>query len=145
MKGEIAWYVERCLTCRMVKVEHQRQHGQLQPLEIPMWKWEQITMDFITKLSRTAKGFEAIWVIVDRLTKGDHFLAIRASSSAEKLADLYICDIVSHHGVSVSIVSVHNVQLTSHFWQKFHEELGTRFHFSTTYHPHTDGQSEQTI
>lgn len=122
----------------MVKAEHQRPHGKLQPLEIPMWKWEQITMDFITKLPRTAKGFDAILVIVDRLTKGAHFLAIRESSSAEKLADVYFCEIVARHGVPVSIISDRDVRFTFRFWQKFHEELGTRLHFSTTYHPQTD-------
>ena len=139
MKRDIAWYVERCLTCRMVKAEHQRPHGKLQPLEIPMWKWERITMDFVTKLPKTAKGFDAIWVIVDRLTKSAHFLAIRESSSVEKLADLYVREIVSRHGVPVSIVSDRDVRFTSCFWQKFHEELGTRLHFSIMFHPQTDG------
>ena len=86
MKREITWYVERCLTCRMAKAEHQRSHGKLQPLEVPMWKWEQITMDFVTNLSMTVKGFDAIWFIGDRLTKIAHFLAIRESSFAENLA-----------------------------------------------------------
>ena len=72
-------------------------------------------MDFITKLPRTAKGFDAIWVVVDRLTKSAHFLAIRESSSAEKLADMYVREIVARHGVPVSIVSDHDVQFTSHF------------------------------
>ena len=86
-------------------------------------------MDFITKLLRTEKGFDAIWVIVDRLTKSAHFLAIRESSSAEKLADIYVSEIVSHHGVPVSIISDQDVRFTSRFWQKFHEELGTRHLF----------------
>lgn len=105
MKRDIAWFVERCLTCMMVKAEHERPHGKLQPLEIPMWKWERIAMDFITKLPKTAKGFAAIRVIVDRLTKSAHFLAIRESSSADKLVDLYVHKIVYRHGVPVSIVS----------------------------------------
>ena len=99
-------------------------------------------MDFITKLPRMAKGFNAIWVIVDQLTKSAHFLAIWESSSAEKLANMYVCEIVSRHG---DPVSDRDVRFTSHFWQKFHEELGTRLHFSTAFHPQTDGQSEQTI
>ena len=82
MKLDIAGFFERCLTCRMVKAEHQRPHGKLHPLEVPIWKWEQITMDFITKLPRTAESFDAILVIVDRLTKSAHFLAIWESSSA---------------------------------------------------------------
>ena len=63
MKREIAWYVDRCLTCRMAMVEHQGLHGKLQPLVVPMWKWEKISMDFITNFPKTAKGFVAIWVV----------------------------------------------------------------------------------
>lgn len=80
-----------------------------------MWKWEKITMDFITKLPRMAKGSDTIYVIMDRLTKNTHFLAIRESSSAEMLADLYIYEIVARHGVLVSIVSDYDVQFTCHF------------------------------
>ena len=104
------------MTCRMVKVEHQRLHGKLQPLEVLMWKWEQISMDFITNLPKRAKGIDAIWVIMDRLTKSAHFLAIRESSSAEKLADVYVREIVARHGVSISIVSDRDVRFTSRFW-----------------------------
>lgn len=94
MKKEIAWYMQRFLTCRMVKDEHHRMHGKLRPLEVPMWKWEQVTIDFITKLSRTSKGFNAIWVIMDLLTKSAHFLALKESSLAKKLADVYVFKIV---------------------------------------------------
>lgn len=94
-------------------------------------------MDFITKLSTTAKGFDAIWVIVDRLTKSARFLAIQESSSAKKLADMCVREKVSRHGVPVSIVSDRDVRFTSRFWQKFHEELGTRLHLSTAFHPET--------
>ena len=81
-----------------------------------MWKCEQIMMDFITKLPRMTKGFDAIWVMVDRLTKSAHFLAIRESSSAEKLADVYVREIVTRHGVPIPIVSDWDVRFTSHFW-----------------------------
>ena len=102
-------------------------------------------MNFITNLPRTAKGSDAIRVIVDRLNKSAHFLPIRESSSAEKLVDVYIREIVTRHGVLVSIVSKHDVVFSSRFWQKFHEELGMRLHFSSTYHSQTGGQSERTI
>ena len=69
MKRDVAWYVERCLTYRKVKAEHKRPHNMTQPLDIPMWKWEDITMDFFMKLPRTAQGVDLIWVISDRLTK----------------------------------------------------------------------------
>ena len=95
-------------------------------------------MDFITKLPCTDKGNDVIWVIVDRLTKSAHFLAIRESSSTEKLADLYVCEIVAWHGIPLSIVYDRGVRFTYRFWQKLHEELGTRLHLYTTYHLQTD-------
>ncbi|GJW90782.1 putative reverse transcriptase domain-containing protein [Tanacetum coccineum] len=104
MKKDIAIYVSKCLKCAKVKVEHQRPSGLLQQHEIPEWKWEKISMDFITKLPRSSSGHDAIWVIVDRLTKSAHFLAIREDYSMEKLARLYIDEIVARHGVPTSII-----------------------------------------
>ncbi|KAD4586581.1 hypothetical protein E3N88_24182 [Mikania micrantha] len=105
MKKHIAEYVDRCLTCLKVNVEHQRPSGLLQQPEIPMWKWDQISMDFITKLPRTSCNHDSIWVIVDRLTKSAHFLPIREDYSMDQLAKLYVNEIVSRHGVSISIIS----------------------------------------
>ncbi|GJU63303.1 putative reverse transcriptase domain-containing protein [Tanacetum coccineum] len=105
----------KCLTCAKVKVEHQRPSGLLQQPEIPEWKWEKIAMDFITKLPRSSSGHDAIWVIVDRLTKSAHFLAIREDYSMEKLARLYIDEIVSRHGVPTSIISVRDGRFTSSY------------------------------
>ena len=102
-------------------------------------------MDFFTKLPRTAWGVNAIWVIVDWLTKSAHFLAISESSSAERLEKIYVREVVARHGVPRSIVSDQDVCFTSRFWKKFHEELGTGLHFSIAYHPQTDRQSEQMI
>ncbi|KAJ9545764.1 hypothetical protein OSB04_025471 [Centaurea solstitialis] len=145
MKRDVARYVESCLTCLKVKAEHQKPHGKMQPLEIPEWKWENITMDLITKLPKTPRKFDVIWVIVDWLTKSALFLAIRESSTVEQLAEIYVKEVVSRHGVPVSIISDRDVRFTSRFWERFHSELGTRLHFSTAYHPQTDGQSERTI
>ncbi|GJS44216.1 putative reverse transcriptase domain-containing protein [Tanacetum coccineum] len=115
MKRDIAIYVSKCLTCAKVKSEHQRPSGLLQQPKIPEWKWDKITMDLITKLPRSRSGHDAIRVIIDRLTKSAHFLAIREDFSTEKLARLYI------------------------------DALGTRLDLSTAYHPQMDGQSEHTI
>ena len=145
MKRDIANYVKKCLTCLQVKAEHQKPYGKLQPLEIPMWKWEHITMDLITQLPRNRKGYDTIWVVVDRLTKSAHFLLIRESYSSEKMAETYVKEIVSRHGVPVTIVSDRDTRFTSHFWRNFQEELGTKLLISTAYHPQTDGQSERTI
>ena len=105
MKAEIALYVSKCLTCSKVKVEYQKPSGLLQQPEIPMWKWEQISMDFITKLPRTPGGCDTIWVIVDRLTKSAHFLGIKETDKLDKLANLYLKEVVSRHGVPTSIIS----------------------------------------
>ncbi|KAD7480443.1 hypothetical protein E3N88_03579 [Mikania micrantha] len=138
MKRDVVKHVEKCLTCMQVKAEHQKPYGKLQPLEIPLWKWEHITMDLITKLP-------TIWVVVDRLTKSAHFLPIRESYSSEKMAETYVREVVSRHGVPVTIVSDRDTRFTSHFWRNFQEELGTKLLISTAYHPQTDGQSERTI
>ncbi|GKB64487.1 putative reverse transcriptase domain-containing protein [Tanacetum coccineum] len=119
MKKDIAEYVSKCLTCLKVKAEHQRPSGLLHQPEIPVYKWEGIAMDFVTKLPRTSSGHDTIWVIVDRLTKSTHFLPMREDYKIERLARLYLNKIVAIHG--------------------------TRLDMSTAYHPQIDGQSERTI
>ncbi|GJX93984.1 putative reverse transcriptase domain-containing protein [Tanacetum coccineum] len=145
MKKDIAEYVSKCLTCLKVKAEHQRPSGLLQQPEIPVWKWEGIAMDFVTKLPRTSSGHDTIWVIVDRLTKSAHFLPMREDYKMERLARLYLNEIVARHGVPISIISDRDSHFTSRFWQSMQEALGTRLDMSTAYHPQTDGQSERTI
>ncbi|GJZ02530.1 putative reverse transcriptase domain-containing protein [Tanacetum coccineum] len=145
MKANIATYVSKCLTCSKVKAEHQKPSGLLVQPEIPEWKWEKITMDFVTKLPKTANGYDTIWVIVDRLTKSAHFLPMRENDPMEKLIKLYIKEVVTRHGVPVSIISDRDGRFTSLFWQALHKALGTRLDMSTVYHPETDGQSERTI
>ncbi|KAD5317690.1 hypothetical protein E3N88_17636 [Mikania micrantha] len=145
MKAEIATYVGKCLTCSKVKVEYQKPSGLLQQPELPMWKWEQISMDFITKLPKTASGCDTIWVIVDRLTKSAHFLPIKETDKLDKLTRVYLKEVVTRHGVPISIISDRDSRFTSHFWKSLHKALGTRLDMSTAYHPQTDGQSERTI
>ena len=145
MKKEIANFVSICLTCQQVKAEHQKPVGKIQLLPIPVWKWEKITMDIVTGLPRTQRQHDAIWVIVDRLTKSVHFLLVNVEDSLEKLAQLYVDEIVKLHGVPISIVSDQDPRFTSRFWPSLQTALGTRLHFSTTFHPQTDGQSERTI
>ena len=105
MKRDVAEFVSRCLICQQVKAKYQRPLGTFQPLPISEWKWEHITMDFVVGLPHTLEGYDTIWVIVDRLTKSAHFLAIRNNFSLNRLAELYDDEIVKLHGVPVSIVS----------------------------------------
>ncbi|GKD24621.1 putative reverse transcriptase domain-containing protein [Tanacetum coccineum] len=102
MKAEIATYVSKCLTCAKVKAEYQKPSGLLVQPVIPVWKWENITMDFVTKLPKTTSGQDTIWVIVDRLTKSAHFLPMKETDSMEKLTRQYLKEVVSRHGVPVS-------------------------------------------
>ncbi|GJS05990.1 reverse transcriptase domain-containing protein [Tanacetum coccineum] len=145
MKRDIADYVSKCLTCSKIKAEHQKPSGLLQQPEIPEWKWEKLAMDLITGLPRSSSGYDAIWVIVDRLTKSAHFLPIREDYKSDKLARIYINEIVARHGVPVSIISDRDGRFASHLWQSLQKALGTRLDMSTAYHPQTDGQSERTI
>ncbi|GJV60834.1 putative reverse transcriptase domain-containing protein [Tanacetum coccineum] len=117
----------------------------LQQPEIPVWKWERITMDFITKLPRTPSGYDSIWVIVDRLTKSAHFIPMNEKYKMEKLTRLYLKEIVCRHGVPVSIISDRDPRFISRFWRSLQKSLGTNLDMSTAYHPETDGQSERTI
>ncbi|GJS85642.1 putative reverse transcriptase domain-containing protein [Tanacetum coccineum] len=145
MKADIATYVSKCLTCARVKAEHQRPSGLLVQPEIPEWKWDNITMDFITKLPRSSQGFDTIWVIVDRLTKSAHFLPIRENDPLDKLARLYLNRIVARHRIPVSIICDRDGRFTSNFWRSFQKALGTDICMSTAYHPETNGQSQRTI
>ena len=104
-----------------------------------------VAMDFVGGLPRISSGYDAIWVIVDRLTKTAHFLPIKKTCSMDRLARLYVNRIVCLPGVPVNIVSDRGATFTSVFWQELHKAFGTRLDFSTTFHPQTDGQSERTI
>ncbi|GJZ40735.1 putative reverse transcriptase domain-containing protein, partial [Tanacetum coccineum] len=115
--------------------------GLLQHPEIPEWKSDRITIDFITRVTRSSSRDDMNWVIVDRLTKLAHFLAIREDYKMEKLARLYIDEIVAGHGVPVSIISDRGGRFTSRFWQTLQKALWTRLDMSTAYHPQTDGQT----
>ncbi|GJW11580.1 putative reverse transcriptase domain-containing protein [Tanacetum coccineum] len=145
MKVIIVEYVGKCLTCSRLKAECQKLSGLLVQLKIPMWKWERITMDFITKLPKTSNEHDTIWVIVDRLTKSAHFIPTRETDSMETLTRLYIKEIVSRHGVPISSISDRDSHFTSRFWQSLQSALGIQLDMSTAYHPETDGQSERTI
>ncbi|GJX86401.1 putative reverse transcriptase domain-containing protein [Tanacetum coccineum] len=134
MKAEIA----KCLTCAKVKVEHQKLSGLLQQPKIPEWKWEKITMDFVSGLPRTPSGYDSIWVIVDRLTKSAHFLPMKKIDSIEKLTQLYLKEIVCKHGVPTSIISDRDNLFTSRLWKSLQEAMGTQLDMSIAYHPETD-------
>ncbi|GJV81784.1 putative reverse transcriptase domain-containing protein [Tanacetum coccineum] len=127
-----------------VKAEHQRPSRLLQQPEIPKWKWEHITIDFITGLPRTSSGYDSIWVIVDQLTKSAHFVPMKKTDGMEKLTLLYLKEIVCRHSVPLLIILDRDSRFASGFWRSLQNALGTNLKMSTAYHPKTDGQSERT-
>ncbi|GJR93383.1 putative reverse transcriptase domain-containing protein [Tanacetum coccineum] len=145
MKADIATYVSKCLTCAKVKAEHQRPSGLLVQPKIPEWKWDNITMDFVTKLPKTSQGYDTIWVIVDRLTKSAIFTPMRETDPLDKLARMYLKEVVTRYGIPVSIICDHDLRFASNFWKSLQNALGTNLDMSITYHPQTEGQSERTI
>jgi hypothetical protein len=130
MKVDIAKYVAECDTCHQMKASHLKSAGVLQPLSIPMWKWDDISMDFI-------------WVIVDRLTKTAHFIAVHTTYSVQQYAELYMDQIVHLHGILKTIISDRGTQFVARFWEQLHECLGTKLIRSSSYHPQTDGHTER--
>ncbi|GKA35128.1 putative reverse transcriptase domain-containing protein [Tanacetum coccineum] len=104
MKADITTYVSKCLTCAKVKVEHQKPSGLLVQPKIPEWKWDNITMDFVTKLPKSSQGYDTIWVIVDRLTKSAIFVPMREIEPLDKLARMYLKEVVTRHRIPISII-----------------------------------------
>ena len=132
MKKDIAEFVSKFPTCQLVKVDHQKPSRLLQPLEVPAWKWESISMDFITGMTTSQRGHDSIWVIVDRFTKVAHFLPVRTDYTTGQYAQLFIAEIVRLHGVPLNIVSDRDKIFVSRFWESFQVAMGTELSLSPT-------------
>jgi hypothetical protein len=143
MNREIAKYVSECDICQRVKASHLKTAGILQPLPIPSWKWEDISLDFIVGLPNTSLRHDSIWVIVDRLTKTAHFLPVHTTYNAKKYAEIYLDQIVRLHGVPKTIIFDRGAQFITRFWEQLQHALGTKLIRSSAYHPQTDGQTER--
>ena len=135
MKRDVTEYVSKCVTCQQAKPEHQVPTSLLNLLPIPQWKWDNITMDFVSGFPLTQQKHDLVWVIVDRLTKSAHFIAVRIDYSMDRLAELDVDEIVRLHGVPLSIVSDRDPCFTSRFWKELQSALGTKLNFSTASHP----------
>ena len=141
MKRHVRDFVQRCLTRQQVKAEHQKPARLLQPLEGAEWKWEHIPMDFVTHLPRASWKHDAVWVIMDWLTKSAHFLVVRMTFTLEEFYKLYMREIVQLHGVPVSIVSDRDSRFTTQFYKSLQRSMRTQLRMSTAFHPQTDGRS----
>lgn len=142
LKVDVENYVRRCVVCQMAKHSHQKPVGLLQPLPPPVLPWQEVTMDFIEGLP-VSDGANSILVVVDRLTKYAHFLPLKHPFTAASVSKVFIDSMVKLHGVPATIISDRDKVFTSHFWRDVFKALGTKLHYSTAYHPQTDGQSER--
>ena len=123
MKREIAKYVSECDVYQRVNASHLKVAGTLQPLPIPSWKWEDISMDFIVGLPNTSQKHDSVWVIVDRLTKTAHFIPVHTTYSAKKYVEIYLDQIVRLHEIPKMIISDHGAQFIARFWEQLQESL----------------------
>jgi hypothetical protein len=142
MKHEAARYVSECDTCQKVKADYMKPGGLLQPLSIPDWKWDDISMDFIVGLPMMTRKFDLIQVIVDRLSKSAHFIPVHTHCDARRYAEIYIAHVLCFHGVLKTIISDRGSQFITRFWEQLHASLITHLIHSSVYHPQTDGQME---
>jgi hypothetical protein len=138
LKKDIAEYLAKCIKYQQVKVEHRHPAGLLQPLPIPEWKWETISMDFITGLPTSTKHNDAIMVVVDELSKSAHFIPVKSTCKAIDIAQVFMKEIFRLHGMPKEIVSDRDMNFTSNFWKSLMAGLETKLFFSTAYHPQTD-------
>jgi hypothetical protein len=135
MKKEVVDVIAKCLECQKVKAEYRHPAGLLQSLPIPEWKWEVVTMDFITKLPRKNKHHDSIMVVVDKLTKAAHFIPVKPTHNAANIVDVYMREIARLHGIPKTIVSDRDPKFTSNFLKGLFNGFGTNLNFTTTYHP----------
>ncbi len=143
MDADVTQYVQQCHSCQTVKARQQKPSGALIPLELPMVPWECITLDFITQLPVSSKGFDAIMVVVDKLTKMVHIIPTTTTCTALQVAELYRDHVFRLHGVPLKVVSDRDLRFTSAFITGLCSLVGARQAMSTPYHPQTDGQTER--
>jgi hypothetical protein len=135
MKRETTRYVSECDTYRKVKADYMKPGGLLQLLSIPEWKWDDISMDFIVGLLLTARQFDSIWVIVDRLSKSAHFIPVHTRYDVQRYAKINIARMLCLHVVPKMIISDRGSQFVAHFWEQLHASLRTHLIHSSAYHP----------
>ena len=136
MKKDITEYISKCMKCQQVsKVEHQHPTGLLQHFPIPEWKWEVISMDFITGLPMTVRQHDSIMLVADKLTKESHFISVKSTYKVDSIAKKFMKEIFRLHGFPKEVISDRDTKFTSNFWKGLFAYLGTKLNFSTSYRP----------
>jgi hypothetical protein len=143
MKSETTEYLSKCLNCQQVKVEHQHPVGLLHPLPIPKWKWEIISLDFIIGFPKTQNKNDLIMVVIDKLIKFANFIPMKSTYKAINIAKFFMKEIFRLHGISKMVIFDRDVKFTSKLWKELFVGLDTNINFSASYHPQTDGKTEQ--
>jgi hypothetical protein len=143
MKKKVVDFIAKFLECQKVRAEHRHQASFLHPLPIPEWKWEVVTMDFITKIPKTSKQHDSIMVVVDKLTKAAHFIPVKLTHKEANIVDVYMRQIARLHGIPMIILSDRDPKFTSNFLKRLFNGFGTNLNFSTTYYPKSYGQIER--
>jgi hypothetical protein len=143
LKNGIFDYLAKCLEYHQVKVEHWHPVGLLQPLPIPEWKWETISMDFITRLPKLAKHNDVIMVVVEKLSKSSHFVLVKSNCKEIDIANIFMKEIFKLHGMPRNIISDRDTKFSSSFWKSLMASFETKLLFSIAYHPQTDGKIER--
>ena len=143
LRRDVDAFVRACIVCQKVKFDRQKAPGLLQPLPIPNRPWESIAMDFIFGLPRTQTGNDGIWTIICRFSKHAHFIPVRKTIKPNHMAKIFMQNIFKYHGMPASIVSDRDPRMTSLFWKGLFENMDTTLKFSSSFHPQTDGQSEE--
>jgi hypothetical protein len=131
LKKDIANYLAKCLECQQIKAEHRHPVGLLQPLPIPEWKWETISMEFITRLPNLTKQNDVIMVVVEKLSKSAHFVPVKSTCKALDIANIFMKEIFILHGMPKEIVSNRDTKFTSRFWKSLMVGFQTKLLFST--------------
>jgi hypothetical protein len=127
-----------------VKVEHHHPAGLLQPQPIPEWKWETISLNFIIGFPKFQKHNDSIIVVIDKVSKSAHFIPVKSTYKAFNIAEIFMKEIFRLHGIPKMVISDRDFMFTSTFWNKLFASLNINLNFSTSYHPQTDGKTEQT-
>ncbi|GJP30143.1 hypothetical protein CLOM_g22614 [Closterium sp. NIES-68] len=143
MADDVRKYVSSCNACQIMKSSHQRAAALLQPLDPPERPWQHVTMDYVTGLPAGPSGNDAILVVVDRLTKMEHFIACQHKITAEQTAQLFIANVIRLHRLPTAIISDRDPKFTSNFWRHLWDQFGTKLQLSSAYHPQIDGQTER--